>query len=68
MEFGIEKCVRLIMRSRKRQLSEGKQQPNQEKIRALAKKETYKYLGILEAYIIEKMEMKEKNLKSVCGE
>ena len=34
--------------------------PNQVKIRTLEEKETYKYLGILEADTIKKVEMKEK--------
>ena len=37
------------MRSRKRQMTEGVGIPNQEKIRTPGEKETYKYLGILEA-------------------
>ena len=41
------------------------QLPNQEKIRTFGKKETYKYLGILEADAIKQVEMKEKNFKSV---
>ena len=34
--------------------------PNQEKIRTLGEKQTYKYLGILEADTIKQEEMKEK--------
>ena len=34
--------------------------PNQEKIRALVEKETYQYLGNLEAETIKQVEMKEK--------
>ena len=34
--------------------------PNQEKIKTLGEKETYKYLGILEAYTIKQVEIKEK--------
>ena len=34
--------------------------PNQEKIRILGEKETYKYLGMLEADTIKQVEMKEK--------
>ena len=34
--------------------------PNQDKIRTLGEKETYKYLGILEADTIKQKEMKEK--------
>ena len=35
-------------------------QPNQDKIRMLGEKETYKYLGILEADNIKQVEMKDK--------
>ena len=34
--------------------------PNQDKIRSLGEKETYKYLGILEADTIKEVEMKGK--------
>ena len=47
MEFGIEKCAMLVMKSGKRHLTDGMEVPNQEKIRTLGEKETYKYLGIL---------------------
>ena len=47
MEFGIEKCAMLVMKSGKRQLTDGMKLPNQDKIRTLGVKETYKYLGIL---------------------
>ena len=53
MEFGIEKYVILIMRSGKRQITQGIEQPNQEKISTLREKETYKYTGILEADTIK---------------
>ena len=61
MEFGKEKCTMVIMRSEKRYMTEGIELPNQEKIRMLGEKETYKYLGILEADTIKQVEMKEKN-------
>ena len=48
MEFGIEKCALLVMKSGKRHLTDGIELPNQDKIRTLAENETYKYLGILE--------------------
>ena len=51
MGFGIGKCVLLVMKSSKRHMTEGVEQPNQEVIRTLRKKETYKYLGILEVDI-----------------
>ena len=57
MEFGIEKCVMLVMKSGKQQTIEGIELPNQEKITTLGEKETYKYL---EADRIKQIEMKEK--------
>ena len=53
MEFGIEKCALLVMKSGKRYLTDGIELTNQDKIRALAENETYKYLGILEADTIK---------------
>ena len=43
-----------------RQIMEGREQRNQEKIRMLGVKETYKYLEILEADIINQVTTKEK--------
>ena len=60
MEFGIEKCAMLAMKSGKRHLTDGIELPNQDKIRMLGEKETYKYLGILEAGTIKQVEMKDK--------
>ena len=60
MEFGIEKCALPVMKSGKRHLSDGKELPNQDKIRTLAENKTYKYLGILEADTIKQVEMKDK--------
>ena len=60
MEFGIEKCEMLVMKSGKRQLTDGMELPNKDKIKTHAENETYKYLGILEADTIKKVEMKEK--------
>ena len=36
MEFGIEKCAMLVMKSGKRHLTDGMELPNQDKIRTLA--------------------------------
>ena len=60
MEFGIEKCALLAMKSGKRHLTDGIELPNQDKIRTLTENETYKYLGILEADTIKQVEMKNK--------
>ena len=40
MEFGIEKCAMLIMKSGKQQLTGGMELPNQDKIKTLAENET----------------------------
>ena len=68
MEFGIEKCAMLVMKSGKRHLTDGMELPNQDKIRTLEEKEMYKYLGILEADTIKQVEMKEKNSVRISQE
>ena len=60
IEFGIEKCAMLVMKSSKRHMTDGMELPNQDKIRTLADNETYKYLDILEADTIKQVEMKDK--------
>ena len=60
MKFGIEKCTMLVMKSGKQHLTSRMELPNQDKIRMLREKDTYKYLGILEADTIKQVEMKEK--------
>ena len=42
MKFGIEKCAVQIMKSSKRHLTDGTELPNQDKIRTLGEKETFK--------------------------
>ena len=42
MEFGIEKYAMLVMKSGKRHQTGGLELPNQDKIRTLREKETYK--------------------------
>ena len=58
MEFGIENYSILITRSGKWYMTEGVEQQNQEKIRMLGEKETFKYLGILKADTIKQVEIK----------
>ena len=60
MKFGREKCAMLVMTSGKRDMTDGMELPNQDKIRTLGEKQTYKYLGILEADTIKQVEMKDK--------
>ena len=59
MEFGIEKCAMLVMKSGKRHMTDGMELPNQEQIRTLEENENYKYLGILEADTIKQVQMKD---------
>ena len=56
------------MKSGKRHISDGMELLNQEKIRTLREKETYKYLGILEADTIKQVEMKDKIQKRISQE
>ena len=60
IKFSIEKCPVLIMKSGKRQITEGIELPNQERIRRLGEKANYKYSEILEVDTIKQVEMKEK--------
>ena len=60
MKFGIEKCAMLVMKSGKRHKTDEMELPNHDKIRTLGENETYKYLGILEADTIKRVEMKDK--------
>ena len=60
MEFGIETCVMLVMKSGKQHMTDGMELPNHDKILTLGKEETYKYLGILEADTIKQVEIKDK--------
>ena len=60
MEFGIEKCAMLLMKSGKRHRTDRIELPNQGMTRTLGENETYKYLGSLEAYTIKQVEMKDK--------
>ena len=47
-------------------MSDGMEQPNQDRIRILWENESYKYLGILEADTIKQEEMKDK--QSISGD
>ena len=60
IEFGIEKCAMLVMKSGKQHMTDGMELPNHDKIRTHGENETYKYMGILEADTIKQVEMKDK--------
>ena len=47
MEFGIEKCAMLVMKSGKRQLTDGMELPNKDKIKSLAEKRNLQIRGHL---------------------
>ena len=68
MEFGIEKCTMLVMKSRKRHLTDGMELSNQDKVRTPGEKKMYKYSGILEADTIKQVEMKEKKSERIFQE
>ena len=69
MEFGIEKCALLVMKSGKRHLTDGIELPNQDKIRTLAENETYKYLGNLGGWHHQTSQNKKTKLKkNITGE
>ena len=68
MEFGIEKCAMLVIKSGKRHMTEAMELQNQEKYKNTREKETHKHLGILEADTVKQVEMKEKMKTSVSGE
>ena len=50
----------LIIKKGERKIMDGIQLPNKDTIKTLGEKESYKYLGILEADIIKQTEMKGK--------
>ena len=60
MEFGIEKCVMLVMEKGKIVKSAGVELPDDKIIKSLQERESYKYLGILEAdkFLEEKIKLK----------
>ena len=58
MGFGIKKYAMLVTKSGKRHIAEGVELTNQEVVRKLRGKETYKYLGVLEADSIKQQEKK----------
>ena len=68
MEFGIEKCAMLVMKSCKQYLTDGMELPSQDKIRTLGENETNKYLDILEGYTIKQAKMKTKLRKNITEE
>ena len=63
MEFDIEKYAMLVMKSGKRHMTDGMELPNHDRIRTLEEKETYKYLGILEADNLKQVQMKDTTRK-----
>ena len=67
MELGMEKCAMLVIKSGKRHQTDGMELPNQDQIRTLGEKETYKYSDIIDADTIKQIEMKETIKKEYLG-
>ena len=67
MEFGIEKCAMLVMKSGQQYMTDWMELPNQNKIRTFGENETNKNLGILEAETLKQVEMKDKIQKEYEG-
>ena len=63
MEFGIEKCAMLVMEKGKTVKSVGLELPDGKVIKSLQERESYKYLGILEADKFLEWKMKLNILK-----
>ena len=59
MEFSMDKYIMLVMKRDTRHPTDWMELTNQDKIRTVGEKETCKYLGLLEAYTIKHLEMKE---------
>ncbi len=59
MEFGREKCSMFVRKIGKRHMTDGMERTNHDRNRTLEVKETYKYLGILEADTIKQVQMKD---------
>ena len=68
MEFGIEKCAMLVMKSGKRHMTDGMELPNHDIIGRLGENETNKYLGILEADTIKQNGNERQDSKRISQE
>ena len=68
MEFGIEKCAMLIMKSGKRHLTKGMELQNQDKFRTLGNNGTYKYWEFWRLTSSNKCKWKKKVKKNISGE
>ena len=58
----------IIIKNGKRQMTKEVERPNQEKIKTLGEKETYKYFRIFEVDIVKQVEKKGKIKKSTSRE
>ena len=59
---GIEICARLVMKSGKWHTTDGMKLTNQDKVRTLREKETYKYLGISNKWWYKKNKKKPERI------
>ena len=63
MEFYIEKCAMLLMKSGKRQITEGIEVPNQERTKLLGEKEKHKHQEVFEVDTIKQVKKKKNKEK-----
>ena len=57
-----------MTKSEKQHWTEGQELPSQDKIRTLGEKETYEYLGVMEAGTIKNAGMEKKLRKNTSGQ
>ena len=65
MEFGIEKCAMLVMKSGKRHMTDGIELPNRDKIRTLGENETWVFWRLTPS---NKWKRKTRLKKNISGE
>ena len=68
MEFGIEKCAMLVMKSGKPHMTDGMEQPNQDKIRTLGENEPTNTWVSWKLTPSSKWNWKKKFKKNISGE
>ena len=68
MEFGIEKCAMLVMKSSKWHLTDGMELPNKDKIKTLGEKKPTNTWGYWKLTLSNKRSWKKKLRKNISGE
>ena len=68
IEFGIEKCAMLVMKSGERHMTDEMELTNQDKIRTLGENEIYKQLGYLRGWHHQTSGNERQNSKGISQE